>query len=189
MNILSTMRTFFPFILRTNRFPNPVRSDRTFFPFLLALFYLQASAQSITPDVVASSGAHFTTGSAQLSWTLGEPLTDTHTGSSNILTQGFHQTELLITALDEASPLLPYINVYPNPTADRVTLHVTRAESDMRAELYDMHGKLLLTERMGRDEQTRQIDLGTLPSAFYILRVTAQGNDRATSFRIQRIAQ
>jgi hypothetical protein len=71
------------------------------YSLFLILILNHGFAQFITPDVVASSGAHFNTGNTQLSWTLGEPLTDTYTTGGNILTQCFQQTELLIMGLEE----------------------------------------------------------------------------------------
>lgn len=160
---------------------------------ILSLCLLQSSllviAQSITPDVVASSGGHFTTGGAQLSWTLGEPLTDTYTTSGNFLTQGFHQADLLITALEEENPLLATMVVYPNPTADQLTLHVEANTEVLLAELFDMNGKLLTRERIGKGDQTRQFDLSILPASGYVLRVAAEADGRAKSFSIIRAAQ
>ena len=59
--------------------------------------------QSISPEVIASSGDHFTGTDAQLSWTIGELVIDTYTNGSTQLTQGFHQTNLIITNVEVLS--------------------------------------------------------------------------------------
>ena len=63
--------------------------------FLLYLNLLLAiclSGQSLTPEVVSSSGDYFEGANASLSWTLGELATETFDNGNNILTQGFQQT-------------------------------------------------------------------------------------------------
>ncbi|MCD4746833.1 MAG: hypothetical protein K8R58_11100 [Bacteroidales bacterium] len=49
------------------------------------------TAQSVSPEVVASAGDYFEGTNASLSWTLGEIATETYSNGSNILTQGFQQ--------------------------------------------------------------------------------------------------
>lgn len=164
------------------------RSMKPFVLFLSMFVSSAAFAQSITPDVVASSGNHFSNGSVQLSWTLGEPTTDTYTGGNTILTQGFHQPNLLITALEEDVPQLMDIALYPNPTAHQITLHVSEHEGALQTRLFDMHGKLLLDEQMEQDALSRTFDLSQLPSAHYVLHVRSAADGRSKSFKIQRVS-
>lgn len=49
------------------------------------------SGQSLSPFVIASSGDYFTGAGTTLSWTLGEPVTETLSGGGIILAQGFQQ--------------------------------------------------------------------------------------------------
>lgn len=66
-----------------------------------ALFFSAGvSAQSLSPQVIASSGGFFSNGSGSLSWTLGETMTETFTGGSNQLTQGFQQPEMVKVKLN-----------------------------------------------------------------------------------------
>jgi len=51
--------------------------------------------QSLTPQVIASSGGYFTNGSGSLSWTIGETITETFTAGSSQLTQGFQQPDVV----------------------------------------------------------------------------------------------
>ena len=57
----------------------------------VVLFPLFLSAQSVSPQVVASSGDYYQGANASLSWTLGEIATETYSNGSVILTQGFQQ--------------------------------------------------------------------------------------------------
>lgn len=49
------------------------------------------NAQSLSPVVLASAGGYFASGTVSLSWTLGEPVTETFSNSNIILTHGFQQ--------------------------------------------------------------------------------------------------
>ena len=60
-----------------------------FLSVVLLPFFL--SAQSVSPQVVASSGDYYQGTNASLSWTLGEIATETYSNGSTILTQGFQQ--------------------------------------------------------------------------------------------------
>ena len=52
-------------------------------------------------EVKGTSGDYFQNAQASLSWTIGEPMTETYTTGTNILTQGFHQTGLTIVSIFE----------------------------------------------------------------------------------------
>ena len=52
---------------------------------------LTITAQSVSPEVVASAGDYFEGINASLSWTLGEIATETYSNGGIILTQGFQQ--------------------------------------------------------------------------------------------------
>ena len=57
---------------------------------------MNASAQTISHNVVASNGGSFVSANCQLSFTIGETITPTFASSDNILTQGFQQINPLI---------------------------------------------------------------------------------------------
>lgn len=64
---------------------------KVFFLIINILLFLLVKGQTISPEVVATSGDFFSTSSVSLSWTCGEIMTETFTGSNIILTQGFQQ--------------------------------------------------------------------------------------------------
>ena len=59
--------------------------------------------QSTSPEVISSARNHFENGSAQVSWALGEPITETVSNGTNELYQGFHQTRLSWASIFEES--------------------------------------------------------------------------------------
>ncbi|MFU8844174.1 MAG: hypothetical protein ACNA7V_10250 [Bacteroidales bacterium] len=67
---------------------------------LFSVFPLYVSAQSVSPEVIATAGDYFENSSGSLSWTLGEVMTETFSSGGNILTQGFQQPFVVRISLD-----------------------------------------------------------------------------------------
>lgn len=139
--------------------------------FCLSGFF--AGAQSITPDVLASAGDHFSNPSGQLSYTLGELLIETETAGSNIITQGFHQPDLLITSLTSFDPVVS-ANVFPNPANLFFNVRVTGTTDPVQILVFDTQGKLM-QQQTATAGSTERMDASTLPAGIYFIRIT--GND------------
>jgi hypothetical protein len=138
---------------------------------LFLLFTITAPAfvysQSLVPDVVATSGSTFSNGTSQLDWTLGEPATFTFTAGSTTLTQGFHQPNLLITALPaSANDFL--VNIFPNPVTDQVQLQMDAPKEDLKVVLTGADGKLILSMRADKLANIT-IPMETLPGGTYFI--------------------
>lgn len=58
---------------------------------IAVVFTITLTAQSVSPEVVASAGDYYEGTNASLSWTLGEIVTETYTAGGVTLTQGFQQ--------------------------------------------------------------------------------------------------
>ena len=68
--------------------------------FLLSI-YSDSQAQTLSPEVTGSAGAHFEAINATISFTVGEIVTETFTGPTHMLTQGFQQPiEIILTGID-----------------------------------------------------------------------------------------
>ncbi len=145
-----------------------------------------ANAQSISPEVIATSGEHFSNGTSQLSWTIGEVMIDTYSEGGNIVTQGFHQTQLTVTSIEESNPLSLDVNVFPNPTSQFLNIGVEGEHSELTATLYDMHGKLLMQESLQSGQGSAQLDLSKLAIAYYILKVVDENGRYASSHRVNK---
>ncbi|MDG2247069.1 MAG: GC-type dockerin domain-anchored protein [Flavobacteriales bacterium] len=61
--------------------------------FLVGLFTINASAQYSSPEILATSGGTAIVGEVEIAWTFGEAIVLTMEGPSNILTNGFHQSD------------------------------------------------------------------------------------------------
>lgn len=151
--------------------------------FALACGASVVSAQTLTPDVIASTGSYFANASGSLSFTLGEPVIPTYGDGSNILTQGFQQTTYSFTAIDEITQSNAAISVYPNPFASTFTIQNAGGKK-LNAEIIDASGKLIL-EKTLTSEKT-QINLGNLSDALYFLRVYDETGTTLQTFKIEK---
>jgi hypothetical protein len=109
-------------------------------PALTLVFCLSAKSQ----QVLSTTGSHVQNNQGMLSWTLGEPFITTLTSDENMLTQGFHQGKLTVTAIMEKN-ILPFsITAYPNPAIEILHLKI-EPETSARLQylLYSLHGQLL----------------------------------------------
>lgn len=85
-----------------------------------------ATAQSIERSVISSSGGGMGNPNLSFDFTVGEALNTTMEAGSFILTQGFHQTEILeVNHIKEGS--FPEVNfkIYPVPAEDKITLELS----------------------------------------------------------------
>ncbi len=141
-----------------------------FFPFLLGT-YFYSCGQSLSPEVVSSAGKYFTTSEAQLSWTLGETVTATFVaGDFHVLTQGFHQTNLIITSVKELAPAIN-LEVFPNPTSNILQVRWEALPEDLILELLDLQGRPLQRASLVSQSTSNQLDLSSYPAGTYLLRI------------------
>lgn len=164
----------------------PAHMRRRTLPLLIPLLAGPAClAQSTSPEVFTTDGGFGTTPQAQLSWTIGEPVTETATGGGNTLTQGFQQPELEIsTALPESDPAWSAA-VYPNPTASLVRIDLSETPQDATINVFSTNGELVMSERM-RD-QSQVLDVTRLAAGNYVLDLRDEATGRRARFNLNKI--
>lgn len=151
---------------------------------LLTLSFYQTKAQSITPEIVASSGEHFETAGVQLSWTLGEPVVETLGSSIAILTQGFHQSDGFISNIQEESNALLTIMSFPNPTNGMITFTASEPTlGNIYLSVYDMQGKLISQDQIVVTGTSFQKDLTEYNSGIYLIVIKDQTHN-SKSFQL-----
>jgi hypothetical protein len=137
-------------------------------------------SQTNTLQVIGSAGNTATNSNTQLSWTIGEPITNTATNTNSILTQGFNQSVLVITAIDDNQN--SNITISPNPTADFVIISIN--ENDLQNAqylLHDINGKLVLQNKI-TDKQTKLSFIELANSTYFVDVVTK--NQKTKTFKI-----
>ena len=140
---------------------------------IIIAFFLSGIAVH-AQEVVTTAGSYGETASGSLSWTVGEPVIETITDGTNTLTQGFQQSKLTVTAINDLKVSGIELSVYPNPTADYLVLSIddvktNRRSSQLSLQLYDMNGKLLQNGKITGNETS--IDMSNFIPGTYILKI------------------
>lgn len=148
--------------------------------FWCLLFFTDSSVKG--QQVISSGGEYFYNGNFSLSWTLGEPVIETHSSGSTVLTQGFQQPILVSVSIYENPELNFDISAFPNPTSDYLNVVISNGTYDkMQYLLFDITGKLI-DSRQIVSEQT-EIVFSHLPVATYYVKII-ENNQELKTFKI-----
>jgi hypothetical protein len=150
-------------------------------PLLLWLFLLLLSNYICAQEVISSSGSSFSNSTNQLNWTLGEPITETFVAGQSTLTQGFQQSKLTVTAIDQISENLSGLKVYPNPVSNELTIEVAEI-GKFNLSFFDLNGKLLIKKEIEKTVET--IDMLNYSSGSYFLTVYSDKNRPLQTFKV-----
>ncbi len=117
----------------------------------LGFFVFIAKSQTVSPELISSAGDNFSNSNYQLEWSIGEIQTETYSNTENVLTQGFHQNSYIVTTVEDLRADFK-ISVYPNPTADFISLNVQNLEfENMQYTITDLTGRLLQNGNITND--------------------------------------
>ncbi len=150
---------------------------RSILTSLFAIFIMvSASGQDLKQQVISSSGGYDVSGdnSISLSWTLGELVITTVESVSGdlILTQGFQQSKMSVTAIGENKDLGVKVSIYPNPTSEIVNI---KFASPLDGETYIFiiapDGKQIFNEKISYGQLLKQINMQEFPAGTYYIRV------------------
>jgi hypothetical protein len=174
---------FFCKLLKKNVFNNILTNMAKRMKHLIRIFYALClfvpvffgTGTAKAQQVVSTAGNQSENGTVQLSWTIGEPVISTFNNGSNILTQGMHQSKLLIDAIEEIELTGLEISAFPNPTNEFINLKVhqllTGQPSEMwkefSFELYDMNGRVIIQKHIVSPETIIQMD-SYVPSTYFL---------------------
>lgn len=127
--------------------------------------------QQISNDLISTSGNYDSNDDNQISWIIGESFTETLSNSENTLTQGFLQTNLEITSINEFQIKELEIEIFPNPTNEILNIIYINNEND---ELYysitNLNGKIIsIGSIVEHDKVMKQIDFTNYNSGIYII--------------------
>ena len=134
----------------------------------LIVFILSVSGQ--TQQVMTTAGGNGQGTNTQIEWTLGETIVTTFSTADTILTQGFHQPLLTVTAINTYDSPDIRIQVYPNPAQDQLMIQLGCVEiKDFRYVLYDMNGKFLRQQILLSD--ITNINMDNYLPGIYLLKI------------------
>ncbi len=146
--------------------------------FVLGLTGLQAQ------ESINASGNNASGGEGSVSYSVGQIVYTTNTGTPGSVSQGVQQPfEIsIVTGLDEAKCINLSVTAYPNPTTDYLTLRIGEFDiSNLSYQLYDLNGKLLRNEKLSGN--ATQINMRNyVPSTYFVKVIT--GNQSIKTFKI-----
>ena len=132
-------------------------------------------AQTLSPTVIAASGAYAANANSSLSYTVGEmSMVQTFSSANNILTQGFQQPNDKITGLLNIGPNAEgSFIVYPNPAVDNLWYGYQFAQTGtITVDLYNALGQKLSTVFDGDyagGKTVGQVNASSLAAGAYFL--------------------
>lgn len=138
----------------------------------LSISFLIVNAQSISNQVISSFGLSISNSSAQTDITIGETVVSTISDASNTITQGFHQTNLIVTSVTENESANHY-QFYPNPVENQLNFLYSNTNLEVvNLQLFDVSGKLLWSKQGINTNQ--QIDFSDKPKGTYFIKLTTK---------------
>lgn len=132
-------------------------------------------AQTVTPVVLANDGGYAPLSNGSISWSIGEPVSETYTGTNNILTMGFHQPELTLINMMQEQGEDVKILVFPNPVKEVLSVNLKGLNyGKYTIELNDAIGKLIYRSETNvtEDSYIFQLKVNETAAGNYFLRVS-----------------
>lgn len=118
-------------------------------------------------EVVSTQGDSYSSGVANIDFTIGEVVINTGSDGGNDLTQGFHQTNwTFVSVQDHVSNY--EVDVYPNPTQNLLKIQ-TGNYDNVSYTLFDGQGRIVLQNQLTSDLTTIQV--AHLATGTYTLRL------------------
>jgi hypothetical protein len=125
--------------------------------------------QSIVRKVIATAGTSVKVGNIQVDYTVGEPVINTLSAGSFVLTQGFQQGDPVISAT-HGLPENVSLKISPNPTSGEVLVELAGPEIDCYAGIFTIFGQPvsdLEHQFIGAGKQQTRFNLSRMPSGAY----------------------
>lgn len=135
-------------------------------------------------ESINASGGNAAGSGGTVSYSLGQVVYTTHTGSGGLVAQGVQLPYeiAVVTAIDDAEGIQISASVYPNPTTDHLILSISEFDiSNLVYQLYDMNGRLLQNGVVTGNKTT--IYMSDFVPASYFVKVM-QGTNEVKTFKV-----
>ena len=171
--------------LRTKSAQNQIMK-KTFYLLLSAFITLSmAHAQSLSQEVIASSGATISGASNTLSFTAGEAVIgDISNGES--LGQGFWLGAIEGVVLsNEDFTLEVQTTVYPNPVTDYLNISFKDVVGEaFDISIFDLNGRLVYRKELIDSTSNETLNFSEYSSGLYILNIEQRTTKKSKTFKI-----
>lgn len=130
-------------------------------------------------QVTATAGDAYENSNYSLTFTLGEPVIITLQSDDNLLTQGFHQSDIQVAITAVHDPAFSVMKVFPNPAADKLFIHLENTH--LHGSTYRLHSFNGQQLRAGNiTEMEVAIELASFVPGTYVLTILRDEKVRIT---------
>lgn len=134
-------------------------------------------------ESVNSSGGDATGSGGKVAYSVGQLVHSTNVGATGSVAQGVQHAYEIFTIGFKETALNISLSVFPNPTADNLTLRISDYNNEMLSyQLFDMYGVLLINGQIA-NQQTK-IEMNSLPTATYFVNIVNKENKKVQSFKV-----
>jgi hypothetical protein len=137
-------------------------------------------SQSISKQVIGTSGKTQSNGNLKLSYTVGEPVIGLMTAGGNQLGNGYYPAMDLQALSVEDNVLDVQLKVYPNPTSQ--SLYVSHPDmSSFGITIVDLNGKQLYQGTINKEEP---LDVSNYIQGMYLVTVENAAANKKNTYKI-----
>lgn len=139
---------------------------------------LASFSQTSILEVVAPAGGFFTASNFSVSWTLGEPVTETWVNQEAgiMVTSGFQQGNIFATSAP-VNPILGFgVKIYPNPARLNTNISVTLpAMAEITITVLDITGRTVMQDKFipANLSHIYELNVSTFKSGLYLVRINS----------------
>jgi hypothetical protein len=152
--------------------------------FLLLIFGL---AELHAQTTLTTSGSNASGGGGSASYSVGQVVYSTFSGSNGSVSQGVQQPfEIsVLTGMDDYKAISLVCSAFPNPTTDFLTLRIAgEPNAQYVARLYDIGGQLLVSKNIAGIESSIPMKMYA-PSTYFLKIFSAKSESTLSSTEIK----
>lgn len=134
-------------------------------------------------EAVPPAGGNASGSGGIVSYTVGQVVYTTNTGTNGSELQGVQQAyEIFTVGIKDEITTNISLTIFPNPTIENLTLQVQNFKDEkLNFQLYDFQGRLLIDKKITSNQT--EIEISSLPSSSYFIKVL-QENKSIKLFKI-----
>ena len=137
-------------------------------------------SQSISKQVIGTSGKTLTNSNLKVSYTVGEPVVGLMTAGGNQLGNGYYPAMDIQALSIEDTTMAVEIKLYPNPTSQ--SLYVSHPEyNSFTIQIVDMNGKQIYT---GTIEKEVPLDMSSYTQGMYLITIENKEYNKKNTYKI-----
>ncbi len=139
------------------------------------IVFICSSASLLAQEIITTDGNFSSNAQGSLSWTLGEPVTETFSDGNNLLTQGFQQNYESLLSVDGPENL-PSLELFPNPFSEDLTLQYSGSDASILIEIYDAQSRRVLSKNypLNGSMISVTLELSELSTGHYQVRIARE---------------